>query len=194
MADLDPKAQAPDSAPAAAPPVDVQAEIQKALTAQQAEFQKQLKAATGHSDIQALTDAQLKAQGKLQELADAKAAEAQSYKNQLQSLQIRSALLAACQDAIDADTVCALLAPGAVCDEAGRVTIDGVTAGDAVKAFLLAKPFLAKAQGGAGSGAPQQAGSATKNPWSKQDFNLTEQIRIKSENPTLAAQLKAAAR
>jgi DNA-directed RNA polymerase alpha subunit len=32
------------------------------------------------------------------------------------------------------------------------------------------------------------------NPWKKENFNLTEQGRIMRENPTLAAQLKAAAK
>lgn len=34
----------------------------------------------------------------------------------------------------------------------------------------------------------------TKNPWSKEHFNLTEQGRILRENPELAAQLQAAAK
>lgn len=34
----------------------------------------------------------------------------------------------------------------------------------------------------------------TKNPWSKEHFNLTEQGRIIRENPELAAQLQAAAK
>lgn len=35
---------------------------------------------------------------------------------------------------------------------------------------------------------------STKNPWSKEHFNLTEQGRILRENPELAAQLQAAAK
>ena len=44
---------------------------------------------------------------------------------------------------------------------------------------------------------PNNTGGAqpgTKNPWSKEHFNLTEQGRILRENPELAAQLQAAAK
>ena len=44
---------------------------------------------------------------------------------------------------------------------------------------------------------PNNIGGAppgTKNPWSKEHFNLTEQGRILRENPELAAQLQAAAK
>jgi hypothetical protein len=177
----------------AAPVVDVQAQINAALTKQQAEFAEQLKAATGHADLKALTDANLKAQGKLQELADAKSAEAQLYKTKFETAAIDNALLAASVEAVDPATVKDLLAGKAVVDDNGTVTIDGKPAADAVKALLEAKPFLAKAQGGTGSGAPQNAGDAQKNPWAKDSFNLTEQLRINKENPAKAAQLKAAA-
>lgn len=137
-----------------APAVDVQAEVAKALAAQQADFATQLEQATGHKDIKALTEAQLKAQGKLQELADAKAAEASSYKSKFEQAAIGNALLAASVEAVDPATVKDLLAGKAQVDDAGNVTIDGKPVGDAVKALLEAKPFLAKAQGGTGSGAP----------------------------------------
>ncbi|MBS7703310.1 hypothetical protein [Chelatococcus asaccharovorans] len=42
--------------------------------------------------------------------------------------------------------------------------------------------------GAAGGGRPTE-----KNPWSKDNFNLTEQMRISRENPELAARLKSAA-
>lgn len=178
---------------ATAPVVDVQAQINAALATQKAEFAEQLKAATGHADLKTLTDANLKAQGKLQELADAKAAEAQTYKAKFEQLSVNNALLTAATGAVDPATVVDLLAGKAQVDESGNVTIDGKPAADAVKALLEAKPFLAKAEGGTGSGAPATAAPAVKNPWLKESFNLTEQIRISKENPTLAAQLKAAA-
>jgi hypothetical protein len=37
------------------------------------------------------------------------------------------------------------------------------------------------------------AEAKSKNPWNKKNFNLTEQIRITKEDPTLAAKLKASA-
>ncbi len=178
---------------APAPAIDVKAEVAKALAAQKTEFAEQLKAATGHSDLKALADASLKAQGKLQELADAKAAEAQSYKLKYEATLIDNALLAAATDAVDPTTVKDLLVGKSKVDEAGNVTIDGLSVADKVKQLLTDKPFLAKAQGGTGSGAPQNTTAAQKNPWSKEHYNLTEQISLQKTNPTLAATLKAAA-
>ncbi|WP_446807964.1 hypothetical protein ACH50O_11655 [Methylomonas sp. 2BW1-5-20] len=146
---------------APAPVVDVQAQINAALAQQQADFAAQLEKATGHKDIKSLTDAQLQAQGKLQELADAKAAEANTYKTKFEGAAISNALLAASAEAVDPATVKDLLAGKAKVDDAGNVTIDGKSVADAVKALLEAKPFLAKAQGGTGSGAPQNTSGNT---------------------------------
>jgi len=177
--------------------VDVQAQIDAAVKAalanQQAAFAAELEKATGHKDVKTLNDARLKEQGKLQELADAKAAEAQTFKARFEQLAVSNALLSASAEAIDPATVVDLLAAKAVVDESGNVSIDGKPAADAVKALLDAKPFLAKAQGGTGSGTPANAGSGEKNPWAKGSYNLTEQLRIAKENPAKAAQLKAAA-
>lgn len=186
-------AQTTQTQPPAAPAVDVQAAITAALAKQQAEFAEQLKAATGHSDLKALTDDNLKKQGKLQELADAKAAEAQGYKAKYETTMIENALLAASVDAVDPATIKDLLAAKSKVDEAGNVAIDGKPVADAVKQLLTDKPFLAKAQGGTGSGAPQNTAPTAKNPWSKEHYNLTEQVTLQKTNPTLAAQLKAAA-
>lgn len=147
---------------APAPAVDVQAAVNKALADQQAQFNAQFKEATGHDDLKAFTEAQLKAQGKLQELADAKAAEAQTYKTKFESAAISNALLAASAEAVDSATVKDLLAGKAVVDDAGNVSIDGKPVADAVKQLLTDKPFLAKAQGGTGSGAPQNGGNAVQ--------------------------------
>lgn len=159
----DPNNPAATATPAAGAPaaVDVQAQINQALAAQRTEFANQLKAATGHDDIKSLTDAQLQAQGKLQELADNKTKEAATYKQQYQQVNIANSLLAASADAIDPAVINALLSPQAVCDEAGNVTIGGRTVSEAVKQLLADKPYLAKAQGGPGSGTPQQAGTVT---------------------------------
>lgn len=146
--------QSPQAQKPAVPAVDLQAEINKALQAQQAEFAAQLEQATGHKDIQSLTEAQLKQQGKLQELADAKAAEAATYKTQFEQLAISHALMAASAEAVDPAIVADLLAAKATVDATGAVSIDGKPVADAVKALLAEKPFLAKAQGGTGSGAP----------------------------------------
>ncbi len=190
-----PPADKQPPSPPPAPAVDVQAEINKALAAQQAEFQRQLKEATGHGDFKSLTEAQLKEQGKLQELAESMKAEAQSYKSKFEKLAVNNAILTAAVGAVDPSVVVDLLAGKAAVDDAGTVTVDGKPAADAVKALLEAKPFLAKAEGETGSGVPHNIPPepAEVNPWKKETYNLTEQIRINKENPTLAAQLKAAA-
>lgn len=180
--------------PATPPAVDIQAEISTALAMQQAEFAAQLKAATGHDNLKALADANLKAQGKLQELADSRLQEAQTYKARFEQAAISSAILAASlADAIDTETVAELLTSKAAVDEHGRVTIDGKPAAEAVRQLLIDKPFLAKTHSGTGSGAPQQTATSAKNPWLPAQFNLTEQVNISKTNPALAAQLKAAA-
>lgn len=143
----------------AAPAVDVQGEVAKALVAQQADFATQLEKATGHKDIKSLTEANLQAQGKLQELADTHKAEAGTYKSKYEQAAIGNALLAASVDAVDPATVKDLLAGKAKVDDNGNVTIDGKPVADAVKALLESKPFLAKADGGTGSGAPQNGGN-----------------------------------
>jgi hypothetical protein len=176
--------------------VDVQAQINAALEKQKAEFAEQLKAATGHSDLKSLTDEQLKQQGKLQELADAKAAEAAGYKSKFEQTQIANALLSAATEAVNPAIVSSLLAGKAVVDDKGNVTVGGKPVADAVKALLTENPFLAKAQGSTGSGAPNQAditANGGKNPWSEKHFNLTEQSRIYSQDPALAEKLKAQA-
>lgn len=186
------------ASPAAGAPaaVDVQAQINQALAAKDAEFAAQLEKATGHKSLAALADANLKAQGKLQELAESKTLEASTAKAELGRVKIDNALLAASADALDAEVISAVLAGRAVCDDSGTVTIDGKPVSDAVKQLLLDKPFLAKAQGGTGSGAPNQAdmtANGGKNPWSEKHFNLTEQSRIYQQDPALAEKLKAQA-
>ncbi len=146
---------APAPAQNPAPAVDTQAEIQKALADQQAQFQSQLKEATGFESIKDFQDAQLKEQGKLKELLDAKTAELQSVTQKFQQTQIHNALLAAAADAVDPDTVAALLSGSAQVDENGQVLIDGKPPAEAVQALLEAKPFLARATGNQGSGSPQ---------------------------------------
>ncbi|MBS3953629.1 MAG: hypothetical protein KGZ88_11835 [Methylomicrobium sp.] len=66
---------------------------------------------------------------------------------------------------------------------------------DGVTLLAKEKPHLVKSQGAGGSGYGQSgaSGHSQKNPFSKESFNLTEQIQLKKENPTLAEQLKAAA-
>lgn len=155
----------PAPTPAEAPPatVDVQTQINQALASQQAEFSRQLKEATGHDDIKSLTDAQLLAQGKLQELADNKAKESEAYKNKYEATKIENALLSAAAEAIDPALVTELLAGKAVVDADGAVSIGGKSPAEAIKQLFIDKPYLAKAQGVTGSGAPQASSQAPKD-------------------------------
>lgn len=74
---------------------------------------------------------------------------------------------------------------------------------DQLKTLREGKPFLFTDPKGGGpqfkgakpaeGGAPNPGGAGTKNPWSKEHFNLTEQGRLLREQPDLAKQLMAAA-
>ncbi|MDP2811768.1 MAG: hypothetical protein Q8O34_16645 [Rhodocyclaceae bacterium] len=76
-------------------------------------------------------------------------------------------------------------------------SVDGrqVPLADGVKWLAQTKPHLLKSSGTGGSGYTGKAGSGAgeKNPWAKDTFNLTEQVRIANENSTLAAGMKSAA-
>lgn len=146
--------QAANQPPAAPSAGDIQAQINAALAQQRTDFLDQLKQATGFDSFDAIKENKLKTEGKLQELADTRAAEAQTYKAKFQQTAIGNALLSASTEAVDPAVVAQLLAGHCVCDDDGKVSIDGKPVAEAVKALLADKPFLAKAQGGTGSGAP----------------------------------------
>lgn len=187
----DPAKPAPTQPPAA-PAVDVQAEIQKALAAQEAEHAKLLKEATGHDSLKSFQDAQLAAQGKTQELLDQRTQENADLQKKLDAQTISNELMRYAGNAVDPETVQELLRGKAVVKD-GVVTINGQPVQTAVDSLLKEKPFLAKPSGNAGSGAPAGGAAGAKNPWSQAHFNLTEQSRITLENPQEAEKLKAAA-
>ncbi len=68
---------------------------------------------------------------------------------------------------------------------------------DGVSGFAKARPELLKSTGAGGSGyrsGNARGGAANQpNPWAKESFNLTEQLRLKRENPELAAQMQSTA-
>ena len=132
--------------------------------------------------------------------ADLEAAKAEGQKatttanQRLISAELR---VAASSAGIPADRIAAVLkladTAGVTIDESGNVT--GAT--DAIKACVKANEFLlAGVQGGANLGGNPLGGGQppTANPWKKETLNLTKQAQILKENPTLAAQLKAAAK
>jgi len=77
--------------------------------------------------------------------------------------------------------------------EDGEVKIDGLTVEAYTAKFLKEHKDYKKPVASVGSGAAGQAAIPVDNPFSKETFNLTKQITLIKENPTLAAQLKAAA-
>lgn len=61
---------------------------------------------------------------------------------------------------------------------------------EAVATLAKAKPHLVKnSPHGSGYQKPKDSAEPTKNPWTKEHFNLTEQARIMKADPTLAARL-----
>jgi hypothetical protein len=65
---------------------------------------------------------------------------------------------------------------------------------EGVTHLATSKPHLLKQPGARGSGYnPGARSGEVANPWAKERFNLTEQLRLADENPTLAAQLQTAA-
>lgn len=131
---------------------DVQAEIAKALAAEQAKNAQEFKAATGFDTLKEYNEAKLKEQGKHEEIATTAKAEAAQYKVKFESTAIKNALLAASTEAIDPDIITELLSHKASVDVTGNVTIDGKPAKEAVADFLKTKPHLAKPTGNTGSG------------------------------------------
>lgn len=153
-----------------APAVDVDALKAATKAEASAEFLSKFKEATGFESLEAFTQEKLKADGKLKELADANAAQAKSWETKYRQSAIGSALMSAASDAVDPGVVAELLKGQCQCDENGVVTVSGKPVADAVKALLTEKPFLAKAQGGTGSGAGQ-SGRLPEKTLTRADFD-----------------------
>ncbi len=68
---------------------------------------------------------------------------------------------------------------------------------DGVAGIAAARPELLKPTGTGGAGVRAtnagSVGAGTKNPWARDTFNLTEQVRMTRENPQMAAQMRAVA-
>ena len=89
--------------------------------------------------------------------------------------------------------------PQAFDGETARVGKDGfspLTLAEWVDALVSDAPHLFEANAGggaAGSGSRGAGNRSVKNPFRKESFNLTEQMKIQKSDPQLAARLKAAA-
>ncbi len=86
--------------------------------------------------------------------------------------------------------------------QTARVGKDGLTPmtlGEWVDALVADAPHLFEANAGGGAaggsagGAAAGGGRVTKNPFRKESWNLTEQMKLQKSDPQLAARLKAAA-
>ena len=119
----------------------------------------------------------------------------QKYRDSQAQTQLDQAL--ATYEFIDRDLVAAHLRGQLTWqDEQLRFTTEkgAVPLTEGVKTFVEAMPDVVKCSGARVSGYnPSARGAEVKNPWAKDSFNLTEQLRLVADNPTLAAQLKTQA-
>jgi hypothetical protein len=78
----------------------------------------------------------------------------------------------------------------------GKDGVSPMTLAEWVDALVSDAPHLFEANAGggaAGSGSSGAGNRSVKNPFRKESFNLTEQMKIQKNDPQLAARLKAAA-
>lgn len=122
-----------------------------------------------------------------------------SLSSRIKEMTLESALEKAisAHDWIDRD-VALMLSKSAIKweDDTPLYEADGklMALADGVKFLAGAKPHLLKSAGAGGSGFRQKgAMPEIKNPWSKESLNLTLQGKILTDDPAMAARLKAAA-
>lgn len=160
-----------------------------------AERDKQLgdlkKAAEGHEELQST----------IKKLQDENKAATEKYEKEMSELRTNTALkLAIANDVHDPDLLLGLLDKTQI-----KLAEDGTITGgldEQIKNLRESKGFLFKEapKGPQFKGMVPRDGTdgldgkvVTKNPWSKEHYNLTEQGRILREDPTMAAKLKSLA-
>jgi len=78
----------------------------------------------------------------------------------------------------------------------GRDGVTPLTVSEWVETLVTAAPHLFEGSAGGGASGSGSGGAggvrAGKNPFAKETWNLTEQMRLLKSDPTLAARLKAA--
>jgi hypothetical protein len=128
----------------------------------------------------------------IKDLQDANKATKEQYEDKIRDMTINAAIQSKLTDAKYPDLLLTKFDQSKL-----SIAEDGTVLGiDEQLAVLkeqykdLFKPDLRGREPNNIGGAPP----GTKNPWSKEHFNLTEQGRILRENPELAAQLQAAAK
>lgn len=152
------------------------------LQARDKQLEELNKAAKGNEELQA----------QIKSLQEANEKTAKEYKEKMDALTLEHALDAALvkAKAKNPKAVKALLNREAIkLDGENLLGLD-----EQLKSLQKSDEYLFEVStGGNGGGANPPGGGATKNPWDKATFNLTEQGKLMKENPTLAAQLMAAA-
>lgn len=109
--------------------------------------------------------------------------------------QLRSEALKAGMAGPAIDDFVSLAAKGFKLDDTGKaITEDGFDVATYIGDQKKARPhFWPTGNGAGGSGSDGKGGHTGPNPFSKKTFNLTEQGKLTTSNPELAAQLKTAA-
>lgn len=160
-------------------------EAKKDLEGQVSDRDKQLetlKKSTG--DVEGLKT-------KIEELQTANKTSTTEYETKLKDLQFSNAIkLAIADKAQDVDLVAGLFDKSKlILSDDGKIT--GLD--DQVKSLQESKAFLFKTATTPGYKPNGGEGSAVKNPFAKETFNLTEQGKILTENPAQAKVLAAEA-
>lgn len=165
-------------------------QAESALTERDKQLDDLKKAAKGHEELQET----------IKKLQDENTAATEKYENDMKELRTNTALkLAIANDVHDPDLLLGLI-------DKTRIEIgdDGSVKGldEQIKSLRESKGFLFKEapKGPQFKGMVPRDGTdgldgkvVTKNPWSKEHYNLTEQGRILREDPTMAAKLKSLA-
>jgi hypothetical protein len=170
--------------------------IPKAKFDERLEEIKTLKATVAERDTQ-LTTLQTAAAGnealqkQIKDLQDANTASAAEWQQKLDKLTFEHTLDGALgkAKAKNPKAVKALL-------DMGKIKLDGETLlglDDQLKALQKSDGYLFDVNQSGGGGNPPGDQGGTVNPYMKATYNLTEQMKLERTNPTLAAQMQAAA-
>jgi hypothetical protein len=161
------------------------------------ETKKELEQQIQERDDQ-LKELQKKAKGneelekRIQELQEANKATKEQYEAKIKDMTVTAAIQSKLTDAKYPDLLLTKF-------DRSKLSIaeDGTVLGVDEQLAVLKEQYKDLFKADIKGREPNNTGGAqpgTKNPWSKEHFNLTEQGRILRENPELAAQLQAAAK
>lgn len=161
-------------------------ETKKDLEQQIRDRDKQLK------DLQEKVKGNEELEKTIKELQEANKATKEQYEDKIRDMTINAAIQSKLTDAKYPDLLLTKFDQSklSIAEDGTVLGIDEQLAALKEQYKDLFKPDLRGREPNNIGGTPP----GTKNPWSKEHFNLTEQGRILRENPELAAQLQAAAK